>query len=88
MPRREGLYHRCDRPYTWHVKPGKYGLFLVARFDDRPVRALRPSDMVTSADTVDALVIERGIFKPASRGVLAVIAKAVRIPEFEKAREW
>lgn len=84
MAHREGCYHRCDRPRTWHTRPGKYGLFLVSRTDGRPLIPPRPDDMVSSADTVAALVSERQVFKPAARGVLAVIAKAVRIPAFEQ----
>jgi hypothetical protein len=43
----------------------------------------QPHDMMTSANSVDVLVAERQIYKPSWRGWVAVIALAVRIPEFD-----
>ena len=80
-------YHRADgrlrMPFYKH--PGKYGLFVFHRDELARRGPTDPINMVTSANNVAVLVSDRQYYKPVSRGYVAVIARSVRIPEFDNA---
>ena len=82
-----GHYYRADhvgrRQMPFFKHPGKYGLFIWHKDDAGTLRPFCPDDMVASADSVEALRVERRVFKGPSRGYVAVLALAVRIPEFD-----